>query len=35
MIEDSEMIEGKQGAYAGENDKVRFTPVNSNKLEIK
>lgn len=35
MLEDSEMIEVKQGPYAGENDKVRFTPVNSNKLEIK
>ena len=35
MLEDSEMIEVKQGPYAGENDKVRFNPVNNNKLEIK
>ena len=35
MLEDSEMIEVKQGPYAGEMDKVRFEPVNKEKLEIK
>ncbi len=28
MIEDSEIIEVKQGPYCGEMDKVRFDPVN-------
>ncbi len=27
MLEDSEMIEVKQGPYAGEMDKIRFKPV--------
>jgi hypothetical protein len=27
MIEDSEIIEVKQGPYAGELDKERFTPI--------
>ena len=35
MLEDSEMIEVKQGPYAGEMDKVRFEPVVKEKLEIK
>ena len=35
MLEDSEMIEVKQGPYAGEMDKVRFEPVSKEKLEIK
>lgn len=35
MLEDSEMIEVKQGPYAGEMDKVRFEPVRKEKLEIK
>ncbi len=35
MLEDSEMIEVKQGPYAGEMDKVRFEPVEKEKLEIK
>ncbi|MCB5267004.1 MAG: hypothetical protein LHW46_02700 [Candidatus Cloacimonetes bacterium] len=35
MLEDSEMIEIKQGPYAGEMDKVRFEPVAKDKLEIK
>ena len=35
MIEDSEIIEVKQGPYAGEMDKVRFDPVEKEKLEIK
>lgn len=35
MLEDSEIIEVKQGPYAGEMDKVRFEPVGKEKLEIK
>ena len=35
MIEESEMIEVKQGPYAGEMDKVRFEPIAKEKLEIK
>ena len=29
IIEQAEIIEVKQGPYCGENDKVRFQPVNS------
>ena len=35
MLEDSEIIEVKQGPYAGEMDKIRFEPVDKDKLEIK
>lgn len=35
MIEESEMIEVKQGPYAGEMDKVRFEPVEKEKIIIK
>lgn len=35
MIEESEIIEVKQGPYGGELDKVRFEPVAKDKLEIK
>ncbi len=35
MIEDSEIIEIKQGPYAGEMDKVRFEPILKEKLEVK
>ncbi len=35
MLEESEIIEVKQGPYAGENDKIRFEPVEKSKLEIK
>jgi len=35
MLEDSEIIEIKQGPYVGEMDKVRFEPVVREKLEIK
>ena len=35
MLEDSEMIEVKQGPYAGDMDKVRFESVGKEKLEIK
>lgn len=35
MLEESEIIEVKQGPYAGEMDKVRFEPIDKEKLEIK
>lgn len=35
MLEPSEMIEVKQGPYAGERDKERFTPVNKANVIIK
>lgn len=35
MLEESEMIEVKQGPYVGEMDKVRFEPVDKAKLYIK
>ena len=35
MLEDSEMIEVKQGPYAGEMDKVRFDPIDKDKVKIK
>jgi len=35
MLEPTEMIEVKQGPYAGEADKVRFKPIEKDKLEIK
>ena len=35
MIEDSEIIEVKQGPYSGEMDKVRFEPTGKENLEIK
>jgi hypothetical protein len=34
MIEESEIIEVKQGPYAGEEDKVRFDPVDDNKVKL-
>lgn len=34
MLEASEMIEVKQGPYAGESDKTRFAPVSKEKLVI-
>ncbi|MBS1627465.1 MAG: hypothetical protein JSR09_06185 [Bacteroidetes bacterium] len=30
MLEQSELIEVKQGPYCGEQDKIRFTPVDDN-----
>lgn len=33
MIEDSEIIEIKQGPYAGEKDKVRFQAVEKSKIK--
>ena len=35
MLEPTEMIEVKQGPYAGDDDKTRFEPVASDKLRIK
>lgn len=35
MIQPSEMIEIKQGPYAGANDKVRFEPIEDNKVILK
>jgi len=32
MLENSEMIEVKQGPYCGERDKVRFSPIDENDL---
>lgn len=34
MLEESEIIEVKQGPYTGDNDKTRFKPVDSLKLKI-
>jgi len=35
MIEDSEMIEIKQGPYCGERDKVRFEHITKEKINLK
>lgn len=35
VLEDVEMIEVKQGPYAGEQDKTRFTPVEKSQVIIK
>lgn len=35
MLEESEMIEVKQGPYCGEMDKVRFEPIAQNAVKIK
>lgn len=35
ILEESEIIEVKQGPYAGDIDKVRFEPVPKENLEIK
>jgi len=34
VLDDIEMFEVKQGPYVGENDKTRFTGVNSKNLKI-
>mgnify|MGYP003588298356 CR=1 FL=1 len=34
MLEDSEVIEVKQGPYAGEADKTRFDPVPTDRLQM-
>ncbi len=35
MLEPSEMIEVKQGPYAGEADKTRFTPISADQVRLK
>jgi mannose-6-phosphate isomerase-like protein (cupin superfamily) len=35
MIEPTEMIEVKQGPYAGEADKTRFLPINTSQINLK
>lgn len=35
MLEASEMIEVKQGPYAGEGDKTRFDPIDHSKISIR
>jgi hypothetical protein len=35
MLEDSVMVEIKQGPYVGERDKVRFDPIKESELNIK
>jgi hypothetical protein len=35
MLEASEIIEVKQGPYAGDGDKTRFEPISSNQLIMK
>lgn len=35
MLEESEMIEIKQGPYCGEQDKVRFEPVDKSHINLK
>lgn len=34
MLENSEMIEVKQGPYCGEKDKVRFNPIEDNDVKF-
>lgn len=35
MLEQSEIIEVKQGPYCGELDKIRFEPIQSNLIKLK
>lgn len=35
MLEESEIIEVKQGPYSGDKDKTRFQPVNSKNIVLK
>jgi hypothetical protein len=35
MLDDTVMVEIKQGPYAGERDKTRFDPVDDSRLDIK
>jgi len=35
ILEETEMIEVKQGPYAGEKDKTRFEPISENKIILK
>jgi mannose-6-phosphate isomerase-like protein (cupin superfamily) len=34
MLEASEIIEVKQGPYAGEEDKVRFSPISADQIRL-
>jgi len=34
MLEASEIIEVKQGPYAGDEDKVRFSPISADKIQL-
>jgi len=34
MLEDTEIIEVKQGPYAGEMDKIRFEPIDNSQVRI-
>lgn len=34
MLEQSEIIEVKQGPYCGEFDKIRFEPIDSSKVKV-
>lgn len=34
MLEDTEIIEVKQGPYAGDNDKCRFAPVDDSQVRL-
>jgi mannose-6-phosphate isomerase-like protein (cupin superfamily) len=35
VLEDLQMIEVKQGPYAGEKDKIRFQQIESHKIQVK
>jgi len=35
ILEDSEIVEVKQGPYCGEMDKIRFNPIDDNNVIIK
>ncbi len=35
MLEPTEMIEVKQGPYAGDHDKTRFSPVDASKIRLR
>jgi hypothetical protein len=35
MLEESEILEVKQGPYVGEDDKTRFEPVDASRIEFK
>ena len=35
MLEQSEIVEVKQGPYAGEYDKERFSPVGDEQVQVK
>jgi hypothetical protein len=35
MLEDTEMIEVKQGPYTGDSDKTRFEPISSAQIVVR